>query len=105
MTPLTCNPDVLPVGGNHKYMTRRSQVLVAGSPPMTDHNMTARMASIRTADICNVNRIASTPGRLYRKEEVAVNVPATDKDDEFPIDLDDVRPMYGEVQCMTISVL
>lgn len=53
------------------------------SPTIKNRQMSTRMATIRTTTTWNVNRINSTLGSLFCKEEDAVDVPTSDKDNYF----------------------
>lgn len=100
MTSRSHNPDVSPVRDDFERITRRSQVSAAGSPPMTDPEMIARMATTRITGIWNVTPIASR-SRLSSHKKGGVDVPAIDEDNEIVmllIDPDDVRPTHIERQ-------
>lgn len=98
MAALDCNLDVSHIKNHPERLTGRSQVSAAGSPLMTDRRITAKVAIIRTTDICNENPITSMPRPSSSKEEVAVDFLETNKDSEFRMNPDDVRPAHVGVQ-------
>lgn len=75
-----------------------TQASAAGSPLMIDREMAMRMVTIRTMGVYKVNLIASTPRPSSCENEDEVDIPEPDEDGKFPINPDDVRPTYVELQ-------
>lgn len=65
--------------------------------------MAARVGAIRSTDIRNVEPTMSTPGPSSCKEEVAVDIPGGDEDDEFLLETDDLRSVHVELNRMVES--
>lgn len=63
------------------------------------------MASIRTTRIWNMELITPSPWPPSHKEEVAVHMPVTHKDDELLTETEGVRPTHVEIQRMIESAL
>lgn len=105
MTSQIRNLDVSPVESDLVRIMKRLQDTATSNSPMNDREMAARIATMLTTNICNVNRITLRPLPLYRTGEDAVYVPATDGDAEFLMDANDARTTQVEVQRMTESDL
>lgn len=67
--------------------------------------MAIRMAAIGTTDIWNVHHTMSISGPSSRKEDVDVDMPGTDEDDEFVIETENVQPVQVEMRRMVESAL
>lgn len=72
---------------------------------MTNQEMAAKLAAFCTTHTWNENPVTSKPEPSSRKEENAVDVLATDEDDDFLMDTEDVRPPHVQMQCMFESSL
>lgn len=70
---------------------------------MTSRGMTARLTTTRTTEIWYVSPIGSSPDPSYSKEKDAVDVPATDEDDEFIVESEDMSPAHAEIKRMIES--
>lgn len=90
---------------NTKSIARRWRTFAAGSLPIKDREIVARMTTIRAAYIWNVNPISSKPGPSSLKEADAADVLASNKDDQIQMKTKHLRPAHVQIQQIIESAL
>lgn len=105
MTSRSRDQDILPVRSDPERMARNSQTPSLDNTLLTSRQMAARMAEIRITNIWNVISIQSRPKPVFHKKENDMDVPASNEENEFVLETEDLRPTNVEIQRMIDSAL
>lgn len=105
MTSRSCTINISPLENYPVCIEKDYKTTGAGSPPMTEREIDAIMATICTTDISSINPINSRPATSSCKEEDDIDAPAIKKHHYIRKDTRKVRAAYVGLQRMVESAL